>query len=97
MSKWLDWIKPARRRERPAPNPEQNDATLARLQDTDSVYRALMDHAYSQLENDTLALLQPKLTNEERSYLAGRASALAAYISNIEGTRERAKALAQEP
>lgn len=99
-SKWPKFwqsLLPPLWQERPAVNPERNDATLARVSDTDSVYRAFMDHAYQHLDNATAAALQaippPGLS---RDFLAGRASSLAELISSIESVRTRAKEIAIE-
>lgn len=92
MNKLFEFVLPKGWRTRREPKPETNDLLLARLSENDPLYRALMDHAYAQFENDSLAALQPKLTASEREFLCGRASAMAAYISTIEHTSVRARA-----
>ncbi len=91
MIKLFDWLRPASQRQRPESKPAVNDATLARMTESDSVYRALMDHTHALLEEAAVAMIAPKVSAEDRAYLAGRANALFTLIGNIESTRERAR------
>ena len=92
----FEWLLPKLWRSRLQPDGGRNDAVLARVTDTDPVYRAVMDHAYAQLEESTSASLQPKLSASEREFLAGRANGLLTLISTLENTRERARKLMLE-
>ena len=87
----LEVILPEKMRRRPAAQGELNDQVLGRLSGEDAVYRALLDHAFSQAENDVMAALQPGLEAMKREWLAGRANGMVAYITLVEGVRERAR------
>lgn len=90
---------PALWRKRPASNPERNDATLARVTDTDAVYRALMDHAYQLLEHaaqQAVGCPSERLDQDRRAWWAGYASGLVTFIDTVERTRERAREMALE-
>jgi hypothetical protein len=67
---------------------------LARLDDNDPLYRALMDLALQQFESDaTLVMESPKqLTEPERLWHAGRASAMGAYMVGVQRWKEGARA-----
>jgi len=92
----FEFLLPKLWRTRTPADPERNDAALARVQDTDAVYRAVMDHAHQALENAMVAALQPKVNPTEREFLCGQASSLAQFIANVESTRERARMLAEQ-
>lgn len=83
-------------RTRAEPKPEQNDAVMARLREEDPVYRALMDRAYEQLEQDLMGTTRGGLSAEDRAFAAGRANALAQYVMGIENWREEARKAAIE-
>jgi hypothetical protein len=87
----LEGLIPQWLRLRRAAQPEQNDKTLARVDDTHPVYRALMDHAAQLMESAAGAALAPDLPDAQRQWLCGRASGLLAFIDQVEHTRARAK------
>jgi len=83
-------------RTRLEPKPEQNDAVMARLPDENPVFRAMMDRAFEQLEQDLMGTTRPGLSAEDRAYTAGRAAAMAQYLTGIEGWRGEARKAAIE-
>lgn len=96
MIKMFEGLLPQRWRKRPAPKPEMNDAVLARLQDEDPVYRAVMDHAYEMLEQTGHAAVQPKISASDRDFLAGEAYGLARFVLQVENVRARARELREQ-
>jgi len=88
----FEWVLPRKWRTRPEPQPEINDHVLARLTDTDPVYRALMDQALEQLQNAMLSAMERNLDSEQRAFQCGQAAALAQHIMGIENWAARARA-----
>jgi hypothetical protein len=73
--------------ERPPPDVEGNDRTLAQLPDGDPVYRALMDHAFVVFENNTAAALNA--AGEERARYCDRAAGVLEFVNQVESTRQK--------
>jgi hypothetical protein len=101
---WNRLIKrllPADYHERPAPDLDQNSSTLARLQENDPVYRAVMDHAFVQFANALNEVLDPTQPRDKRVSAADSAIGLRQFIEDIEYRRagwneERVKQLRAE-
>jgi hypothetical protein len=92
----FDFLFPQSWRRRAAADPDRNDAVLARVQESDPVYKAVMDHAYAILEDASLAAIREQVEPYQRAYLAGAASAMVRFIGTVESTRTRARALWEE-
>jgi hypothetical protein len=92
MTAWFDFLLPQSWRRRAPARPERNDAVIGRLNDNDPVYRALMDAALSQFEGDVCRLMDHPntLTEAERTWFAGRANAMAAWMTGIQKWKEGA-------
>jgi hypothetical protein len=91
LKRLLEFVLPESWRGRAAPSAEANDWVLRRLQESDGVYRALMDHAYVQFEGAVESALQEGVTAEVRAYRCGQARALAGYVGSIEGYARAAR------
>jgi hypothetical protein len=76
--------------ERPLPDLEGNDRTLAQTPEGDPMYRALMDHAFVVFENNTAAGLGAR--GEERARFCDRAAGVLEFVQQVESTRTRLKA-----
>ncbi len=75
-------------RERPLPDVEGNDRTLAHLPADDPVYRALMDHAFVVFENNTAQ----SMTGSDpvaRLNASDRAAGVLEFVNQVESTRAR--------
>jgi hypothetical protein len=74
--------------ERPLPDIEGNDRTLAQLEDSNAVYRALMDHAFVAFENNAAeALTAPDPVIKAR--YCDRAAGVLEFVNSVESTREK--------
>lgn len=83
IPKFFESILPLSWRQRPEPNPDRNDHTLARIPDTDPVYRAFIDYAYLHLEKASFDAADPQ-PPINREFLAGRVHALVGLIQDLE-------------
>lgn len=78
--------------ERPLPDMEANDRTLAQAGGADPMYCALMDHAFNVFENNTAASMEISATPDVRLAYSNRAAGVLEFVDQVESTRERLKA-----
>ena len=74
--------------ERPLPDIEGNDRTLAQLEDSNAVYRALMDHAFVAFENNAAEALTAGDPVVKARY-CDRAAGVLEFVNSVESTREK--------
>lgn len=86
VKRLLEFVLPARWRTRPAPDETANAATFTRLEETDPVYRLLLDHAFVDAQNALRELMDPNCPDPKLHYWRGH---LAASIEFIEGIERR--------
>src|SRR5262245_20646356 len=85
MKTFLDFILPARWRRRRAPDQNANAAVLARLDDSDPVYRLLLDQAHLDAQNALRELMEAHCTDVD--YWRGALAAHMGFIERIEQQR----------
>ena len=73
--------------ERPVANPDANAERLARLGDDDPTYRALMDYAFVEFENNVELSLRAGNGAEARITYSDRAAGVLGFIEKVEADR----------
>ena len=87
FNRMLKLLLPGEWKKRGAANVDRNTDTLARIEDTNPVYRVMMDHAFAQFANDMMDVLDPALPSDRRLAAADSASGLRKFIEDIEARR----------
>lgn len=78
-------------RERLGPDLGKNDSVLANVSESDPTLRALQDHAFAQFDNELTSALDVGKPAALRLSHLDRAAGVAAYLTNVENVRDRAK------
>jgi len=77
--------------ERKAMDADANDRALTQLRDDDPAYRALMDHAFNQVENNMAVAFGTQYSVDERRDFMNRAAGVQAFITAVEDRRAELK------